>query len=305
MKRFFALLFVACSPPDLGTAQAEPACRAYASAFCAQTQSCSSEIFDIRWPDITTCTTYITIQCINTSIAPSSGQTAATLGACTTALPTWDCGSFLDTSNPPPACSPPAGKLPNGAPCAKSAQCQSSFCGVAPTATCGTCAPSPPPGSTCAASCGAGMYCNDQDQCVIHPLPNEACSIDQTCQNGYSCISSVCVQAQTTAGSPCGLASPNGCSDLVGLDCNYQTQSCAPAILVAAGQPCGNVLFGQQSTHCGGGATCANDGTCTVAVGLGQPCDSAVGPTCISPARCITSGGTSGTCTITDATTCN
>jgi hypothetical protein len=309
LKRWLlALLAVACSPPDLGTVQAEPACRAYASAICSQTHTCSPSLFELRWPDFSTCTQYTAINCINSTIAPSSGETVTSLQNCTNALQAnaWECSDLYANINPPTACAPPAGSLPNGSVCAKSAQCQSGYCGADTGVTCGKCAAPPAPGTACQASafCGLGSYCNDQNVCMAHAVANAACSSHQTCVPGYNCVSNVCTQGQPTEGAQCGVAGAATCSEIAGLDCNYQTQACAPMLIVAANQPCNSVLFGQMYSHCGGGAQCSN-GFCTATAALGQPCDTAAGPFCISPARCIATNGTAGTCTITDATTCN
>jgi hypothetical protein len=301
-RALFVLLAFACSPPDLGTTQAEGACRGFANALCTRTQTCSAAIFNERWPDFGTCLLYETIQCINSSIAPSSGESAYVQG-CTSVLEgdSWDCSDFLSTMSPPAACVSPSGTLANGAPCAKGSQCQGSYCAVAEGATCGTCGPPPPAGTPCGPNsfCGAGSYCNDQSVCVAHALPNAPCTPDQTCESGYTCLKGVCTLGQSDAGAPCGLSGDPGCSQLAGLDCNAQVQACEPMLIVAIGQPCGTAFFGQLYAHCGGGAQCIN-GVCAPTAGLGQSCDDTNGPYCINLARCV-----GGRCTITDATSCN
>lgn len=313
MKRLLALplVVVFCTPPDLGTDAAAQACSAYAVAYCGYLQSCSQTFFNLRFASLDTCQQYETTECVNAVIAPKSGSTPSSVSACTTALPTWACRDFIDDIHPPMACAPIPGGLPNGASCAKNQQCESTFCDTAPGSACGTCAPVPPPGTPCGpmaqvSSCGPGNYCNDQSVCTPHALLGQACSKDNTCASGYACTGSVCVQGLAQEGAPCGLTGDVGCDIVSGLDCNEQRQSCQPAIFVGAGQACDSILFGQQTTHCSGGAQCLN-GACSAVVGLGQACDTVAGPTCVTPARCINQGdgGTAGTCVITDATFCN
>jgi hypothetical protein len=176
---------------------------------------------------------------------------------------------------------------------------------------CGVCTALPPPGGICrdqrgvALGCPPGLYCNDQNVCIQYAQAGEACSTSSPCQSGDSCVSGKCVAGQTSAGLACGGMTGQGCSSLIGLDCNNQTQACEPYIIVGPGNACGANLFGQQYVHCGGAAQCVN-GVCVAIAGLGQACDLLAGPSCESPSRCIVSsdGGTAGSCVITDATSC-
>lgn len=86
-------------------------------------------------------------------------------------------------------------------------------------------------------------------------------------------------------------------------------RTCQPLVVAAAGQPCGNDVGGQP-VDCQAGGVCTGasgttPGTCAAAAADGAPCDTANGPGCIIPARCIASGGTAGTCQYSGAQSCH
>ena len=59
-------------------------------------------------------------------------------------------------------------------------------------------------------------------------------------------------------------------------------------------------LFG-----CANGGNCYTvSGTCKAAAADGAACDTAAGPPCMTPARCVTSGSTAGTCTVPSGSMC-
>jgi hypothetical protein len=223
--------------------------------------------------------------------------------------------------NPPPECQQATGSLAAGAACAYAQQCQSGFCAVVPGASCGTCAAAPQTGDSCAqlTTCGMGMSClTFSSTCASPAQPMAACAPTQACTVGNECIganyttgaSGTCQLAVEMLGAACS-SSTNTCDFYAGLTCDTQTKQCVAAQLVGAGQACNFVTSANQSVYCGGGGKCISaspgvQGTCSGASNLGGPCDLTVGPECISPSRCIvgSDGGTSGTCQVTDATTC-
>ena len=78
----------------------------------------------------------------------------------------------------------------------------------------------------------------------------------------------------------------------------------------AAGQTCGNV--GGVQTRCAAGATCnrppqSQTGTCLAPAADGAACDTAAGPGCLYPAKCVpaSSGGTAGTCELPGDPSCD
>jgi hypothetical protein len=86
---------------------------------------------------------------------------------------------------------------------------------------------------------------------------------------------------------------------------------CALKELADAGQPCGTLSDSGVATNCGDRGFCQKPadsgvGTCLAAAANGEPCDTANGPDCQLPARCIiTGGGTSGTCALLGSAVCN
>jgi hypothetical protein len=78
-----------------------------------------------------------------------------------------------------------------------------------------------------------------------------------------------------------------------------------------AGTTCGQLPDGTR-VGCAAGtcmtstgvATGSDMGTCQPFAGDGQPCDTMLGPGCMSPARCVTTSGTAGTCVVPTASMC-
>ena len=216
----------------------------------------------------------------------------------------------------PEECTPVAGSVLNGAHCFTAAQCQSTFCDLPAAAECGVCARVPQSGD----SCNATADCGDQTGlgCVSgHCVPYEAvgshCASGVTlCGPGIVCTTfpadmdagtgadASCLPQGTQVGDPCSTSntvSP-GCDGSYGLVCT--SGACANVDYVFdAGDSCDSV-----TVRCGGNGLCVG-GACVEAVTAdGTPCDTRNGPLCLPQARCITTGGTSGTCVSLSNTTC-
>ena len=111
-----------------------------------------------------------------------------------------------------------------------------------------------------------------------------------------------------TAGTPCG-GTMAGCDGSKGLYCGgaVEAKTCMNINYVAAGMPCGTLVDGSFQ-GCAGAGTCYTAtgfalaremGTCEAPAPDDGACDTAVGPGCLPPARCIPSGaGTAGQCTV-------
>ena len=117
-------------------------------------------------------------------------------------------------------------------------------------------------------TCGAGYYCTGGAQCVGKPVPVPGCSADTDCNAPAKCqsSSSKCIETCTKA---------SDCKS--GLNPKCETGVCA-----------------------------FTNFTCVAPAADGNPCDTAAGPGCLAPARCILGNpsGTAGTCTLPDATQC-
>jgi hypothetical protein len=320
---------VASAPVDAGagaTLDASPgsgdagitlarACADGAFARCSRLQTCSASALQFRYGDLHTCETLFQDSCLEINTAPSTGTTTATIEACAQAIsgPSWSCGDYLVNQNPPPACSRQSGSLPNGSPCGLGQQCQSAFCSIAAGQMCGTCAAAPQPGDSCAnlTDCGPVLNCIPASQkCEGYALIGGACSPGLPCAVGLACVgynvqsdtTGTCQPESTTADAGCSFQGA-GCDVFAGLSCNAQTQTCGTALVVGAGAACG--LVANQEAYCAAAGTCV-EGACQASAGVGEPCDVANGPSCITLARCVLGGdgGTSGTCRIPSASTC-
>jgi hypothetical protein len=107
------------------------------------------------------------------------------------------------------------------------------------------------------------------------------------------------------------LKTASACNRTFGLWCNTTSKTCTSITFVASGA-CGEGTDGNL-TDCSGGGECFGAtfgmmpvmGSCTAPAADGAACDTANGPPCKAPARCVTAAGaTAGTCTLADATKC-
>ena len=293
-------LVLSCSPADVGGSAAAQACQDYAYAYCAQLQTCSPTALQQRFVTVKTCESLYQTSCLNGLALASTGTTAAGREACASVLPSWGCADFLHAQNPPPACVVPSGALPNGAACASYSQCQSAYCGYAAGKACGTCAPAPQPGDSCATNqCTTGLACMTIGlTCAAYAGAGAPCAT-APCDEGLACVGGTCAIGVTVIGMPCD---PNaaGCDIFNGLGCSGATKTCVTETLAQSGQACGMVA--EQPTSCLGG-NCQH-GVCIGNVPAGGACTIGGAP-CISNARCIVpAGATSGTCLVSGSIAC-
>ncbi len=294
------------------------ACADGAFARCNVLQYCSPAALAFRFGDLRTCQALYQESCLAIVTAPSSGQTTAGVEACAQDLavpnPKWSCSDYLLIQNPPPDCQQPSGALANGAPCALSQQCKSAFCSITNGKMCGTCAPALAQGDSCAglAMCPRSLNCNAATQkCEGFVGMGGACSPGLPCAAHLACVG---YNAQSNAPGTCqpeasGVHGPcsfqgAGCDVFAGLSCNAQTQTCETAQIGTPGSACG-LVAGQQA-YCSSSGDCM-DGACRAAAREGEPCDIVNGPSCIAITQCIvdTDGGTSGTCQVSNASSCH
>jgi hypothetical protein len=264
---------------------------------------------------VRTCEAIDSAICLANLTSPSSGATIASVEGCAEALPKWMCSDYLFVQNTPPACEPQSGLLAINAPCGTHSQCRSSFCAVAPGAACGTCAPQPAVGDSCAhlASCGANLTCVAATQkCQQFAQVGGSCMPGTPCIDGLTCVGysassgtpGTCQRAVITSGTACNFLGA-GCDLFSGLACNAQTLVCGTAQVASTGAACG--LVANQMALCAASGDCTG-GVCAAAPGLGDPCDLANGPACVTATRCVVSkdgdGGTRGTCQVPNGAAC-
>jgi hypothetical protein len=302
-----ATIALSCSPADVaGTSGVSSAvleaCSDYSYAWCTKLSGCSSTFLQQRYGSATSCEAIEKASCVNALTAPQTGASVATRQACMAALPEWDCTDFIDTQNPPPACHTATGPLTPGEVCSVATQCQSGFCALPWGSACGTCAPVPPAGASCAETeCPVGLVClGTPPTCILQGGMGDSCLTVSYCIDGLACVGAdsatstpgTCQPSPATLGATCTFGGA-GCDYTAGLACNAVSNTCVTLKLYQPGQACGEVM--DQASACVGG-TCPR-GTCVASGVLGGACD-IDGTACISGTVCIvsTDGGTSGTC---------
>ena len=308
---------------DGGTGvSAEQACGDLAHARCTALEACSALRVQVQYGDEATCEARNKTNCVDALAAPSTAASPQTSEACATAYAGWSCANLLDDENVPTACAQVRGSLAGGASCAFPGQCPTGFCAIAPDSACGTCAPQPKAGDSCAnlTGCGQGLICTaDTQTCQPYVAQGGKCGKGLPCGTGLSCVGSdaatgttgTCQAAVSMQGASCdptGKTGP-GCSRDKGLTCNGASKQCAPLAVVGGGQPCG--IVNGQAVVCGSAGVCSGasgttPGTCTAAASDGASCSTPGLKGCETLARCITAGegGATGTCTLQNASVC-
>ncbi len=307
------------------------ACSDFAAAKCAKFDSCTQGIYtEVYYASQAQCRSREEESCLGVLAAPGNTATPAGFEQCGKDIANAACADFFDLTNQTPACTPRSGPRANGQSCVNNGQCQSTWCYVATTAACGVCATRPAPGAPCTSTvqCGGnGMLCSQADTCAEVVAGGGACGMGNPCGFGLSCVGStattsgICQTAGTTPGAACddGRTTAPLCNHDDGLFCPSATDMCAQSSLVDAGAVCGiipgmlipgmDASTPSKSALCGGGNSCeppaAPSGRCLAAAADGAPCNTAIGPACLAPARCVgtNDAGAGGTCAILETTT--
>jgi hypothetical protein len=317
-----ALLPAACGSVTPASVSAVKACTDLAQAVCMKRASCTNGTGIIRANgDMTTCVSREELTCTTALAAPDNGNNPNMVEQCVAAYASYTCTDFMD-GNPPAACAP-SGPRPVGAPCTFNGQCTTGFCGRSKNANCGACAAPTASGDSCAASnCGHNQACTEgTSTCVTYVDVGGVCGQDSPCAALLNCMGAnaattstgTCMMAASTVGAACG-AGTAGCDPGQGLYCGGAAggKTCMMTAFVGDGAPCGLMTDGTRAA-CRAGACYTTArlaradevGACKAYAADGAACDSALGPSCMAPARCEPSGsGTAGTCTVPDATTC-
>lgn len=299
----------------------DEACAAVASAACAQLGACSSGfVIDLRYGDESTCAARSAAACAQTNSAPSTSVTPEGLDACASALATESCDAYLD-SHAPKDCQAAPGALADGQACIAGGECESTFCAIDPEAPCGVCGPRPSAGDACqqATDCGRDLVCVAvSSTCEAAVGEGGACDKGHPCELGFSCVGAgdeaglngSCEREIAAAGGACDPSFQSGadCAHLLGLFCDPKAKTCLQSTTAAPGEACGFLGSGGL-VLCSAGGMCvtptgSTTGTCLAPANDGETCDTASGPPCLLPARCVVSAGTSGTCALLDASKC-
>ncbi len=290
-------------------------CPPYATAICDLYSSCSNGWYiATEFGDQANCVASYEQSCAQSLAVAGTGLSSAVILACSQGLPTESCDD-LYSNNPEEVCAAPFGNLALNAACEVAAQCASAYCAIPANSFCGTCQTTPVSGASCSQfECPPGLQCLADVQTCGPAVPDGgACNALGDCQFGLTCLSKAKICAPTAdGGQPCdytGKVGP-GCNDNLGLVCQRIGDGgmCAQKELADAGQPCGMLSDSGVATNCIDRGVCVDAGVgavCLGAAATGAACDTANGPDCELPARCIiTGGGTSGTCELLASAVC-
>lgn len=290
------------------------ACAQLATAKCMKLMTCSPTDLTRRFVDIGTCETREALACTDEQGAVDTAANPGQALMCGDAITASSCTDFLGASAPA-ACLPPMG--PGAGGCAFGAQCDTSFCAVGANAICGECRATPVVGTSCAtSSCGSGLICAPGNKlCVMPGVANAQCNQTAPCGNGFTCVGTTnntpgrCQPEITALDGQCDVRHNQraDCSTDDGLACSGNTNRCVALGLAQAGGKCDFV--NNVKTVCTGGAACieangATVGTCVAPAGDGSACDTSKGPDCLTPARCVPTSGTAGTCELPGLLVC-
>lgn len=316
--------FAAC-----GGTSADTACADVAAARCNQRSTCTNGTGITRvYGDLATCLAREKLGCENGLAAKGTGNTPDRVEQCVAALNTESCTDYF-AGNVPAACVN-AGSLADGTACAFSGQCSSTYCTGLADAACGTCGEPLASGADCTngGTCARGQTCFNTPgsmgtaaTCITEGAAGASCSRTMPCAAGLSCVGTLtmgatgtCMAAATMAGAACDPTARTapGCDRSIGLFCNATSKTCTAVTFATNGAACG---VGSDGTFidctagvCYGaviGGPTPMMGTCKADAPDGAACDTANGPGCVAPARCVTAAGsTGGTCTLSDASKC-
>jgi hypothetical protein len=294
---------------------ADDACTQVAAANCAKIDQCIKNGTAIRYGDAPTCQARQKQSCLTALKAPGTGNSPTLVQTCATALPAASCEDYEQGNVT--ACQR-NGARSDGMPCAYPGQCKSGFCAINKGTNCGSCAEPTQAGASCATTtCSRGQVCANNNQCQPDGTQGTSCDRDHPCGYGLSCVGSsttatgTCQASGMAAGTACDpiRKTAPACAGSLGFFCSSTTNMCAPITYVSAGSMCGLVSGAQ--VNCTAGSDCFGDttttpGTCKAQAADGMPCDTAAGPNCLPPARCVTGSATvtAGTCRLPDAAAC-
>jgi hypothetical protein len=317
-------LFVA----GCGGTSADTACADIAAARCAQRSTCTNGVGITKvYGDMTTCLAREKLACENALAAKSTGNTPDRTEQCVAAIKTESCTDYF-AGNTPAACIN-TGTLADGTACAFAGQCSSTYCDGLANSACGTCGQPLASGADCSngGTCARGQTCftspgmMSTTTCITEGASGASCSRAAPCATGLSCVGTLamgamgtCMAAGTMPGVACDPTARTapGCDRAVGLFCNATSKTCTAVTFAANGAACGvgtdgNLIDCTAGVCFGSTIGGANPmmGTCKADAADGAACDTANGPGCSAPAKCVTgSGSTAGTCQLADGGKC-
>lgn len=256
----------------------QQACTAFADAYCAKLQTCSTFVMSVAYGDLATCKTRWILNCTPNFGATGTSATPARTTACAQSINALACPTFL-SGDLGTACAIAAGTVAQGAPCGDDAQCASTFCARAPDAACGTCQAATMAGDPCVqSSCSVSTN-------TVCPAGKTTCVKPVAGKVGDSCVG----HEQCDVGHQVG--------------CNPTNSKCIALTLATAGGNCGaDSIFPTSVAVCPASGTCSASlaGKCSAVGTDGASCSTSdTGTHCMPPARCVSSK-----CTLPNPATC-
>jgi hypothetical protein len=256
----------------------QQACTAFADAYCAKLQTCSTFVMNVAYGDLATCKQRWVLNCVPNFGVTGTSATPTRTSACAQSMAALTCPTFL-SGDLGTACATGAGTVAQGGPCGDDAQCASTFCARAPDAVCGTCQAATMAGDPCVqSSCSVSTN-------TVCPAGKTTCIKPVAGKVGDSCIG----HEQCDVGHQVG--------------CNPTNSRCIALTLATAGGACGaDSLFPTSVGVCPASGTCSAvlSGRCSAVGTDGASCSTSdTGTHCMPPARCV-----SGRCTLPNPTMC-
>jgi hypothetical protein len=272
------------TPPSADLAgTVEAACADAVHSRCARLATCSPSLMLRAWGDEVSCEARNKLDCVTEVAAPGSGLTTSFVENCASAYAAQSCADRLAGFRPISCIV--SGTRTNGQGCVYDSQCQSGFCKLGQGAACGACADATSAGSSCATNgdCSSRQSCA-MGLCQSYVGLNGACSTAKPCGEELDCVNGTCKQQGASTGLACGGTQP-ACDFDRGLYCN-SGGSCAIVAAATTQNPQCGVINGTRVV-CTAGADCFS-AVCKAPATDGAACDPTNGPTCRSPARCVT-----------------
>ncbi len=323
MKLRGVLALLLALPAACSSTSPTQACTDISNAVCNKIEQCAASAISSVYGDVATCASRTEGSCNKALAITNTGDSPGNVEDCSKAYATLSCTDALG-NNLPKQCAHNPGPLADGAVCGTAGQCKSGVCQFDGSG-CGKCIEAVASGGTCneTSDCQSGLVCaltstannTVTSTCVTPAASGGTCSTQVPiipCQAGLLCNAGKC-QAPLTAGSACD-PKASLCDQANGYFCTPIGTRCQLATPAGTGQPCGFDIKTGNYSYCSGSGFCGSVsqttglGTCVAPASDGASCDLAKGPLCMPPAFCKlgnTDGGTTGTCTVNDPSTCH
>jgi hypothetical protein len=255
----------------------DQACRDLQQAACAAFQRCAPDNFGSAYPDLASCVSIRTADCVERRGAPGNSVTPDGVEACAHATSKLTCDAVMASefgnTQSDPACVW-QGTLAEGDACIASSQCATGTCSFYDRDACGTCVTRADSSCIVDSECLVGSRCIN-GLCVGGGQLGAACGGASVCATDLTCRDGQCAPL-AKLGEACVASGSGGCGP--GLWCNYVTLQCGHSVLLpgTGTEGCGIVSNG-SNVLCPAGKQCLPDaasGTnhCVPAAPEGDPC---------------------------------